>query len=329
MLDNFKKQANILVDYLASINRKISHGQGLEAVARMHEHKSWNHAVGHSKAQAVAPESAHGSTRKPVDINRHRLSPAVSADGRTDDLQFRVEFDAAPWFATAADDAIFELYKIEWSGDYAADDVLLHFRGKHDEVTELFDYLDVLNRAGRNETVGFECSVSPEEALVWLKIHRPRVFSRILFDMAGISGAHSGGNGEESDAALVAKLEEEYFGDELSRLESLARSTSTDAATLETCARTAFRLAVLEVNMPDVFGITDSPDEIPEWAWIQANGAFAHRGNGVEGGVFEFMVHTSKAWLDGQRTQDVPVRLQPFFDEANRSGAAWVMFHQG
>jgi len=82
-------------------------------------------------------------------------------------------------------------------------------------------------------------------------------------------------------------------------------------------------LQALEVNMTDVFEYL-APEELPEWQWIAANGAFAHRDNNREGGVWEFMVHHSKAEDD-----TVPDALKPFFDAADRVGAAWVMFHQG
>jgi hypothetical protein len=43
MLDRINSQAELLSQYLASIHRKITHGQSLEAMARIFGSKTWNH----------------------------------------------------------------------------------------------------------------------------------------------------------------------------------------------------------------------------------------------------------------------------------------------
>jgi hypothetical protein len=88
------------------------------------------------------------------------------------------------------------------------------------------------------------------------------------------------------------------------------------------------RLAVIEVNLTDVLNEYDEPDDVPDWKWIKEHHSFAHKGNGTDGGVWEFMVRTEKmenpAFLAG-----MPDTLRPFFERAKADGAAWVMFHQG
>lgn len=86
---------------------------------------------------------------------------------------------------------------------------------------------------------------------------------------------------------------------------------------------TANFLRVVEVNLGDVLEEYDTPDDVEEWQWVEKHHSFAHKGNGEEGGVWEFMVHVGKA------AANLPERLRPFFDQAKRTNAQWVMFHQG
>jgi hypothetical protein len=88
------------------------------------------------------------------------------------------------------------------------------------------------------------------------------------------------------------------------------------------CRQAASFLSVVEVNMLDIVGDYDVPEQVPEWAWIESNSSFAHKGNGTEPGVYEFMVHIKAA-------DQAPERLQPLFELAKEQNAAWVMFHQG
>jgi hypothetical protein len=84
-------------------------------------------------------------------------------------------------------------------------------------------------------------------------------------------------------------------------------------------------LKVIEVNLVDVLNEYDAPDEVPDWKWVEQHHSFAHKGNGVDGGIWEYMVNVEKM----QHVQDTPDTLRPFFDRAKKEGAAWVMFHQG
>lgn len=85
---------------------------------------------------------------------------------------------------------------------------------------------------------------------------------------------------------------------------------------------------VIEVNLVEVLNEYDVPEDVPDWNWVEQHHSFAHKGNGVEGGVWEFMIHTSKA-ENPDFVEGMPATLRPFFELAKTKGAAWVMFHQG
>lgn len=79
--------------------------------------------------------------------------------------------------------------------------------------------------------------------------------------------------------------------------------------------------SVANILMPDIFDY-DTPDEIPEWIWIENNASFKHVKNG-ENGIYEFMINTS---LD---FEDVPASLASYITEAKQKNIAYLMFHQG
>lgn len=75
------------------------------------------------------------------------------------------------------------------------------------------------------------------------------------------------------------------------------------------------------VNMTDFFDY-DTPDELKEWSWIQANASFQHIHNG-ESGVYEFVINMSKTF------EDIPPTLQQHIAEAKTKRIAYLIFHQG
>lgn len=84
-------------------------------------------------------------------------------------------------------------------------------------------------------------------------------------------------------------------------------------------------LKVMEVYMPDIVGDYDVPESVPEWQWVEEHHSFAHRKNGVEGGVWEFLVNVECH----HDKPDMPDSLRIAMKQAKLSGAAWVMFYQG
>jgi hypothetical protein len=103
-------------------------------------------------------------------------------------------------------------------------------------------------------------------------------------------------------------------------LEARTRSYTADGLFSE--------LNILEVNLVNVLNEYDVPDDVLDWQWVEEHHSFAHRGNGVEGGVWEYLVHVEQM-EDPDFVENIPATLRPFFELALEKGYAWVMFHQG
>jgi hypothetical protein len=81
---------------------------------------------------------------------------------------------------------------------------------------------------------------------------------------------------------------------------------------------------IASVLMQDLVGEYDVPDQVPEWAWIEANAAFRHRANGQPGGVWDFVINTDAVTLD-----NCPPTLKAVIAIARRKQIAYLLFHQG
>lgn len=93
----------------------------------------------------------------------------IPSEVHTDDYCYQFDFDALPWFEQTNDEGIVALCNCGWGGESAADSVA-RFCERHDpRLTVLFDYL----ARSRSNTIGFECYVDSDAALVWLREHRP------------------------------------------------------------------------------------------------------------------------------------------------------------
>lgn len=79
---------------------------------------------------------------------------------------------------------------------------------------------------------------------------------------------------------------------------------------------------VREIQMQDVVGDYDTPDRVPEWAWIAANACFQHIHNGQDG-VWEFVLNLSCTF------SEVPETLKPVLAAAYRDQISYLIFHQG
>ncbi|MBP0639963.1 hypothetical protein [Cupriavidus sp. AcVe19-6a] len=79
---------------------------------------------------------------------------------------------------------------------------------------------------------------------------------------------------------------------------------------------------VLSVMMQDVVGDYDTPDQVPEWAWVEANASYVHSRNASDG-IWEFMLNLS-CTFEGD-----PGRLAPVITAARAEGAAYLIIHQG
>ena len=99
----------------------------------------------------------------------------IKAEVHTDDGLDRAYFEALPYFTDpdTTDADILELAQCGFGGDYPADDVARYFDGKDADVTTLFKHHDDL--LGTPRETGFECRIDPEDALTWIRKHRPYI----------------------------------------------------------------------------------------------------------------------------------------------------------
>lgn len=101
----------------------------------------------------------------------------IKAECHSDDFRMEASFDATRWFEQASDQEITALAECGWRGDYPADEVARHF--EDDATRDVFEYLAVKPKMPNGDPVGFECSVSEEDALAWLRVNRPDLAARI------------------------------------------------------------------------------------------------------------------------------------------------------
>lgn len=76
------------------------------------------------------------------------------------------------------------------------------------------------------------------------------------------------------------------------------------------------------INLQDVVGDYAVPSDIAEWAWVEANAAFAHTNNGTDG-VWEFVLNMARDF------SDIPSRLVPAITEARAKNLSYLIIHQG
>lgn len=92
----------------------------------------------------------------------------IRAEVHSDDYAATAKFDATPWFEQATDEAIEQLAKCDYGGDYAADAVAVWSASLFADVAGVFQY-DELARCG------FECHVNPDDAEAWIAENRPHL----------------------------------------------------------------------------------------------------------------------------------------------------------
>jgi hypothetical protein len=76
------------------------------------------------------------------------------------------------------------------------------------------------------------------------------------------------------------------------------------------------------VMMSDIVGEYKTPDQVPEWDWVQKEASFAHARNG-DSGIWEFMLNLSRDF------QGTPNSLELLIAEARQKNIAYLLFHQG
>ena len=81
--------------------------------------------------------------------------------------------------------------------------------------------------------------------------------------------------------------------------------------------------SIREVMMSDLVGDYYIPEEVPEWTWVEQNASYGHRGNGQEGGIWEFIINLSRAF------EHIPERLVSVIADARNDDVSYLLFHQG
>lgn len=103
----------------------------------------------------------------------------IRAECHSDDRVFEINFDATLWFEQATADQLRTLSACDWGGDYPADEIAQFMDGQPN-IGAMFRYCEASNAADRSrDHVGFECHVDQEDALAWLKEHRPGILTLI------------------------------------------------------------------------------------------------------------------------------------------------------
>lgn len=79
---------------------------------------------------------------------------------------------------------------------------------------------------------------------------------------------------------------------------------------------------MLNVNLPEMLPNLGSATDKPEWKWIEKRSSYNCTSNGFYG-VWEFVVNVNS------KDKNIPESLVPFFDQAEKEGAKYILFHQG
>ena len=107
-----------------------------------------------------------------AEATKQRNIKVIRAHVQSDDGRMDVEFNARPWFEAASDEDIKRLIAVGFGEGFAADVVYKDHPLPTEDMNKLTNYLEV---AG----VGFEVQVNKEDALNWLKKHRPGILEEI------------------------------------------------------------------------------------------------------------------------------------------------------
>ncbi len=136
-------------------------------------------------------------------------------------------------------------------------------------------------------------------------------------DNSSWEASHKSGSVCEAQTPLVAALRcfvKMRVGDEVELPFSLAEAYLSTVASEE---------KIVSVMLQDIVGGYNTPEEVPEWIWIQANSSYGHKDNGQHDGIWEFVVNLHRDF------QEIPARLNALITTAKRQGVSYILFHQG
>lgn len=108
------------------------------------------------------------------------MAHTIKAKTYSDDHNVETEFDAVHWFTIATDTEILNLAECGWGGDYAADAVAQWSSDINDKVAAMFSYVATIqDDPAKKDVCGYECHVDADDAMAWLKDHRPHLYEQV------------------------------------------------------------------------------------------------------------------------------------------------------
>lgn len=115
------------------------------------------------------------------------MGETIRTEFWTDDRVVECEFDARPFFMQATAHEIGGIIGCGYRGDYPTDAIAQYVSDKHLDATleSGFDYIGLMQKAGREDAPGFECSVDQESMLNWLDKYRHEELAIALCEKVG------------------------------------------------------------------------------------------------------------------------------------------------
>lgn len=114
----------------------------------------------------------------------------------------------------------------------------------------------------------------------------------------------------------------QLFDDYMSRYQSKSGSPSSTSGW--------YGSNMVEIDVRSFLGEYDDPRSLEDWRWIEDFASFSHIANDVGPGVFEFVMRVRKEDDDALPYEsEPPARVKSVLDLAAKSGANWILFHQG
>jgi hypothetical protein len=122
---------------------------------------------------------------------------------------------------------------------------------------------------------------------------------------------------ESAKENLLAAIENERKNNALTPCD-----ISADWVAIEEVKQDPNAFVILDVNMSDIIGDYDVPEDSEEWSWVEDNASFKHRDNG-DSGIWDFMLNIA------MEHTDIPQQLVPVINNAISKGYTYILFNQG
>lgn len=83
---------------------------------------------------------------------------------------------------------------------------------------------------------------------------------------------------------------------------------------------------IADVNMADIIGEYNTPNNIAEWQWVANNATYPSNYIGDEG-VWDFILNVSM-FIDN-KVEDIPPKIQKLLQSAYDNDVNYILFNQG